>query len=291
MSLPKAVQEQEDAANQLLDGDQGNPSQQAPAQIVQAQETPVIQQIQPVAPVVAPNQGNPAQSDELLVALQHRFDVLQGKLNTELPRFAEQVKALQLENDNLKTQVDQKAAAHDMGGALESLSEFLDEDQVTALNKVINGQLSAALAPMREEVATTRQEIKTSLTQAQSSFYGNLSSMAPNWEALNNDPGFKTFLASTARDGMTLSQLIKVKFDQMDAAGVASIFREYVPVQNTQLDGQIMPGRGGAGGQPDTNQQPQSHSPEQIEAHYSAVRRGEISEKDHVAFESQLFGN
>lgn len=293
MALPKAVQAQEDAANAFLDGGEQpankvNTSEQAHQQPAQ----PAIPQIPEAQPEAAPV-GNTDQTAEI-EALKHQMAVLNGKYQAEVPKLAEQNRTLREENETLKGQLQEKAAVTDMSEAMEALSEFLDQPQIEAMQKVINGQIAAAVAPLNQAVETAQQEVVTTRQntqeQAKSTFYTNLQAWAPNWKQLNKDAGFDAFLKNTARDGKALSQVIGEKFSVFDAAGVAAIFNEYSNKAGVDpLADQIMPGRSQGGHTQETNQ-PQNWTGEMIDELYAKQRRGLVTAEQVAEAEAQFIG-
>ena len=312
MALPKAVQAQEDAANNMFDGEgndqtpNGNTAQPAPAQQPQATSEPAQQQhvaqpqqnAQPVASVIDIPGQQQAAAPEGNTDLQARFDaleqqfrVIKGKYDHELPRYAEQVRDLREENEKLKKQVEESTAGNDVNQAVETLAEVLDEESVKALQSIIRGEFSKLdkrIETVTNDVQRTQQE---SMTNAQRNFYTNLTDWAPTWEQLNNDAGFKSFLDNTARSGMTLSQQIKNAFERLDAAGVAKIFNEYNELRQTQtseLDGQIMPGQGGGGVHIDQSQNQQISDDEYAQAN-KELALGRMSQDEFNKLENAYY--
>ncbi len=270
MALPKAVQAQEDAANAHFEQG-GNTAVAAPAPEQQAQP----QQAQPAQPAVAA----PAAGNTEIQALKHQMDVLQGKYNAEVPRLAQANRTLQEENETLKQQLEQKSTTTDMNGAVETLSTFLDEDGVEALRKLIRGEM----APVQQTVDQTRQEFTQTQEQTQANnhqgFINYLRRNVPNFDQVNSDQGFNTFLDNTARSGRTMRQLLNQASQSYDGPMVAEIFSEYANQgqRPDPLQQEVMPGRSGAGQQPNQQQRKELTGPE-IDELYARVRRGEITE-------------
>ena len=296
MGVPAAVRKQEEAANAIIAGG-GNdndttlntdavvPASPAETNIPAAtQAAPVV--VDPASPqVLAPQAGN---TNTEIEALKHQISVLQGKYNAEIPRYATDLKNLRQENENLKSQLEAKESNVTVNAAMEALGDVFDEATLNAIKELIraeNAPVKTHLDSMQGDITTTQQQTTEQLDRT---FRATLRTLAPNWEILNNDPGFKAFIGSNAKDGKALSQLVVECYQNFDAAGAAEIFNAYKPESATSpLDNQVMPGAGGGGATVD-NTQDRPYTPDEIEQIYKDITKGKLSQKEVFDFETKL---
>lgn len=252
MSLPKSVQAQAEAARKHFDTPE-NPEEASPQGKPQAPEVDdrnpppaepkVPDEPKPeegAQPVEEPAKSEPkAESDDALY-WQHRFNVLQGKYNSE-------TKTLRDENRELKQQVADKdrritdleqqgPAAGNSGVSDDQLTQFkqeFGEDLVTFVERMVTQRAAAAPQPdtsqvqdLEERVSRFEQE-KQQDTQAR--FWMTLEKAVPTFREINGEPTFHQFLAQfDSQTGKQRQQALLEAQQALDAKGVADIFQLYL---------------------------------------------------------------
>lgn len=248
MSLPQSVQAQADAAAKHFEREPENPEVDQPTAQGDAQNPPGD------APSPEPKPDGEAQSakqpddttrqepkaeSQDALYWQHRFNVLQGKYNNELP-------ALRQENETLRQQVadkdtrvkelEQQAPADSGTGVsddqLAKFKQEFGEDLVTFVERMVSqqkpatpddGKQSRELTERLERLEAENQE------DAQARFWMGLEKAVPNYREINNDAKFHQFLASfDPQSGKQRQQMLVEAQQNLDAKGVADVFQLYL---------------------------------------------------------------
>lgn len=229
---------------------------------------PPVVPVTPVVPVPAQVQAAGNQADALLHGQpggevppggpgaadgnwQHKYDVLQGKYNAELPQLNQTNSYLTSELLTTKTLV------HDLQQKLSgmqakppetpaatslNLSEFLSDDQKKKLDEegvtgeVLNmlGQaMSGATNQQFTNQATSFQhDIQTlkgdAAKTAKMTFWSTFDAAVPDSKALNVNPAFMEFMkVSVPGTGMTRQQLVEVAVQNLDPQSAIAIYNEF----------------------------------------------------------------
>jgi len=223
-ALPKAIQAQVEAADQIHQQVYGDGAQSAPV----APETPpsaepaapdLVAQPAP-APQPAPVAPTPVQDDPW----ERRYAALQGKYNAEVPRLAQELK----EAKTLLAQALESRKAPEPAKANEPLVSPKDADAfgsdlmeavVRVATRVALEQAAAAEARIRKELESVRGEVgqvsERHARSAEQLFWDRVVELVPDWEAVDNDSRWHTFLNSTP-DYSTLT------FRQMAEAAIGA---------------------------------------------------------------------
>jgi len=244
MSLPKSVQAQADAAAKHFEPKPENPEADtatAPEQDRNPQdEPPAPDEPKPkeeAQPANDPAKSEPQDKDALY--WQHRFNVLQGKYNSEIP-------ALRQQNDELRQQVadkdrriaeleQQSPSADNSGVSDDQLAQFkqeFGEDLVTFVERMVKQRSPAPQADtgntreLQERVDRLEAE---KVEDAQARFWVNLEQAVPTFREINADPKFHQFLAQfDPQTGKQRQQSLTEAQQALDAKGVADVFQSYL---------------------------------------------------------------
>jgi hypothetical protein len=291
-NVPRAVLEAEERANRLqeeLIAQQTQAATERAAENQPPQEgTQAAQENQPNT-TDSQNPPAPAQEDNW----EHRFKVLQGKYNSEVPRFAEQVRELTKRLEGLEHE-NQK------------LKEEPPKPLVTQqeIDEYGEGLIDVARRIAQEEVAKKQSEIDTlkrqldSVSQAATNtasndFYRSLTEMVPDWEQLNTDPNFLKWLEEI--DELTgeprMSLLARVE-QLRDPVRVAKFFTSYKKTSQTwaanaqsSLAQQVVPPTNKA---PETPPAKKVWTRGEIAEFYSRLKRGEVGDQEALAIEADI---
>ncbi len=233
--LPRSVQDQIDTAQRL----QGQLNQQAEAGNPAEQAAPEAQPqgAAPVDPAQSADPTPPAQAETRDAAYwRHRFDVIQGKYNVEVP-------ALRKEVADLKQQLAAAPNAQ-QGSAVQRAQEAMAEltqaeidefgpDLVNLIKRVAG---SAAAAQASQAGQGDLQTIKSELSQlreeqqqdAQARFWATLEELVPDFRAINANPAFLAWLSEIdPMSGAARQQLLANAQHALDPYRVATIFRSF----------------------------------------------------------------
>lgn len=231
--LPRSVQDQANAAKALQD------------QLNQ----PATEEIENPAPAAAPEpepqptpaepaaQPAPEPQPETRDATywRHRFDVLQGKYNAEVPALRKEIATLK---DQLSA-ADKQQPASAVQRAQEAMSDLTEaeiEEYGPDLVNLIKRVAGSAAAPGNNG---DLQEIKSELGQlreekrqdAEARFWTDLETQVPKFRAVNADPAFHQWLAEIdPLSGQPRQQLLVGAQQALDAYRVAAVFKSFAAV-------------------------------------------------------------
>ena len=233
-SIPSAVQRQEEEANAALEAlenqlrSETEAAEQATAEPESAAETAsntldTLTETPTPKPTTA---AEPAKAEEKVVEstvakeefekMKHQLDVLQGKYNSEMPRYAAKVRELTDQNDSLKDELDEaketvKAAEVDA----EAYKKYLSSDEQEDLDNTFAEFNSRIARGVTEDIVDKRtkgvdkrmdelQKKIDELNDAQyastaSRFWDEADRLAPGLKSANelNEPGWVAFLDQT----------------------------------------------------------------------------------------------
>jgi len=230
--IPDAVKKQAEEAEEL-------------ARKIAAEEQPIEEE--------TPEEGETAEVVDLPAEEQepqeedweHKYKVLQGKYNAEVPRLQEENRKLQDEMRLLREKLElleqfiaqsqpketpqaQPAEAEDE--AVKQLKEDFP-DIYTGVTKLLE-QFERRIASLLEEKVRPVQETVEQTTMA--TFQARLSSLVPDWTELNTDSGFLEWLkAVDPFTGKTRHEMLLEAFEARDADRVARFFQAYKDEQQT----------------------------------------------------------
>ncbi|MCC5904042.1 MAG: hypothetical protein JJT87_19195 [Halomonas sp.] len=241
MSLPQSVQAQVAAATQHFERESANPDAEQ-AKAPDSEQNPLGDTEKPdsTAPDAQPaNQPKDEPKPESQDALywQHRFQVLQGKYNSELP-------ALRTENEQLKQQIaekdrrlqeqEQKASATDNSGITdEQLAHFKQEygeDLVTFIERMAQPKAAPVDTGNTQELQQRLDRLEADKQEdAEARFWMNLEQAVPNYRQVNSEAAFLQFLNQfDPQTGQQYQQALSQAQQSLDAKGVADVFKLYL---------------------------------------------------------------
>lgn len=319
MSVPVQVRQQSETVKSLYEemnkGDVTDPNVQDPT------EPP---QPDPNAPAAPVDQSTSSKSEDF----EQKYRSLQGKYNAEVPKLHSQVKDLTAQVDHLRgllatlsappanappapkttrskavTEADEKEfgdAVDVMRRAARDEMAELYQDTIEGLQRTVaelTGKLNKEVVPAVNSVASQQQ------ATAEQQFWADLSALVPNWQAINNDPEFHTWLLETDPVSRFKRQtLLENAQAKSDPYWVAQIFNEWIGPQpapapananqgkQSELDKQVSPGRS-KGGSPPPQKEQKTYTRDDIRQFYADVASGKFKGRDQerARIESDIF--
>lgn len=294
MSLPRAVAEAEEKANRLHD--ELLKSQQPPEQTEEQEPEESVEQTDDSAPFAGVQPDPRGDSEELSQkdSYEHRFRVLQGKYNSEVPRLSAENKELKHTLRSLQDQLDEIKALKDAQPLVrpEEIEEY-GEGLIDVARRIAREELAAKDAKIKKlEDKLDDLEDHTN-TSAERDFYSVLSTKVPDWEKVNGNKAFHAWL--DARDELTgfrRQDLLSEAERARDAERVAKFFTAFKKTSKKQVDDsslaletQLAPSNTRT---PNTPTGKKIWTRAEIGEFYRRVRSGRISDKDAVAIESDI---
>lgn len=248
-------------------------------------------------------QGNENHED----TFAQKYRTLQGMYNAEVPRLKAENKelnnrVLHLEQllSNLSTAPAPVTTGEQALLSEREIEEYGDSinvmrkaarEEVAAANARV-AQLEQAVRQMQATVVPRVEQVVRHQTQAtEQQFWSGLTSLVPQWEQINGDAGFQSWLLDIdPLTGVSRQTYLEDAQRSLDAGRVASFFKEWekmngnvgaqTPVARaSQLEKQVAPGKGRSQGAP-TGGEPKTYSTVDIEKFYAEVRKGAYKGRD-----------
>lgn len=288
--LPRSVQDQAKAASELQDQlnqpvEAENPAAQAALKSEQDKES--------VKPEAQPAIEQQTETRDTAY-WRHRFDVLQGKYNSEVPALRKEIANLteqlaKADTDKSGTAIQQaQSAVSDL--TPEEIEEYGPElvkfiQRVAAGASKGNGgdlsEIKGELDQMREE---KRQDVEAR-------FWADLEAQVPSFREINANQAFHRWLAQVDRlSGQTRQQLLVDAQHALDPYRVAAVFKSFAAeapkaAQETIPDDSIQPRQAKTSAQ--EPQQGKSWSRAEITEFYR--NKASYSKEQAAAIESDIF--
>ncbi len=280
MSLPEAVRKQVEEAEELAKKMQAQSEEEEPIEEEVSESEELLEEEKP--------QREPVEDWE------HKYKVLQGKYNAEVPRLHEEIRSLRQANalfeervKLLEQLVQQKAAAREEHEPEDDAIKTLKEDFPDIYKAVVK-----LLDQKKHELTTEVEQKITPTTQqlVQQAFYSQLNQLVPDWQELNTDEGFLQWLQQRepfARK--TRHELLQEAYHAADAETVAQFFKTYkdqISDRKPQVQNVVPPagkGRSYSGKEPE-----RKWKQSEIERFYLDAALGKISAKDKERTEREI---
>ncbi len=312
MPLPKSVARQAAEADRIVRNINGanepplppaDPTDDLPASDPPPAAAAPVAAAPPPVPPVADRPIDPAPSNEW----EQRYHVLQGKYNAEVPALQSQLQNsltamgnMGRELDTLKAQVARVQAAPP---ALER--KVTDQDVQTwgpDMLDVIRRGAAEEAQKMVAPILTENEQLRNTVAQLQgrtdqfaqtqeqtrtAQFWTRLGELVPDWQALNKDQGFLTWLGQfDTMLGDTRQNMVDVAQKALNADRVAAFFTAYRATlapppasapPHRDLARQVTPARSTGGAPPaatSSTQQVEIWSQQEIMDFYTDLNRG-----------------
>lgn len=173
---------------------------------------------------------------------EHKYKVIKGKYDKEVPRLHKEIKSLKREKNDLLRRISllESVIAQMQSSQPQRASEHVqqaqeDDEELELLKKEYPEVYKAVSKLLDKKLRTVEDNVKRySASVAEQAFYSQLDALVPQWRELNTDPDFLDWLQEDEGDtGFTRHQLMLMAFDRRDANGVARWFRKYLNSLNS----------------------------------------------------------
>ena len=309
MALPRVIQEQIDQADAMVAQMNGQtaPNTETDPQPDPNPEVNPDTQTQPISQETDPK---PAPVPE--ETWERKYLTLKGMYDAEVPRLHAQMREM---NQQVQTLIAEAATAKAQQPKPEPVSAkpLITEQDKEAFGSdlldLIDRATEQKLAGSRDLEAQLRAEINElkgklgNVTERQvvsdkDRYEAALSAQVPDWEAMNVDQGFLTWLAEVDPVyGMPRQYALTNAYESLDANRTATIFKQYkatltpAPRQqaNRDLQRQVAPTRSHTSSAPATSAaEKRIYSAQDIDTFYSDWRRGMVDENEAVQIERDI---
>jgi len=320
MALPKAVQQQLEEADRLVatingdktgedssETDPGNEDKDLLVNVTR-QEDPPKDETPPDNTVSQETKPVDVPEDKW----SHKYHTLKGMYDAEVPRLHSQVREMQTQIQQLiadKAAVEARIA--EVPTKVESL--ITDEDKEAFgpdLIDLIERATEAKVATLKSSEAQLKEEIKKlkgqlgnveerQVVSDKDRFLAALAQQVPDWEVLNVNQGFLTWLQDVDPIyGIPKHVALTNAYENGDVARVASIFKAYKQIvtpaapqaksNQQELQRQVAPTRTRSGTPPTSSESEQYFTNQDIEQFYTDWRRGLYDDAEAASMEKQI---
>ena len=242
MALPRAVQKQVDEANRIV-GELQNPAPPvatAPVAVAPAVTAPVAQPTVVAAPApIAPAPAAPQATPE--DGFEHKYSVLRGKYDKEVPRLHRQVAQLNEQMDGLRALLadmqKQPPAPTPQARADSLLSPEEIEEYGPDLIDVIGRKARELYEPTFNELRSQVTQLKSQLGGVQQKaamsdrdrVFSMLDDSVKDWRDLNENADFLAWLdTADPFAGQQRGNMLKQAFENNDAERVVAFFNGFL---------------------------------------------------------------
>lgn len=328
MALPEQVRKQIEAAEEKMKEITGSQEVDTtdPADAPASSESTSTSQANDAGNAVQSSGTNEhgAGEDPNSETYAQRWRTLQGQFNAEVPRLRGANKELQsrvAQLENLLSSLSNTPAA--APSAPQSVQKFVTDDDVAEYGDSIDmmrkvtreevGSLLGKIAQLEQTVTHLTSSVsgtvipqvqRVAQQQAASSeerFWSNLAQRVPNWQQINNDTDFQSWLLDVDPLTNTSRQThLEIAQRDLDVNRVVAFFNaftaasgKFTPQANAQptrsaseLERQIAPGRARGTGSASAGQTAKTYTPDDIKKFFNDVRsgryKGRETERDRV---------
>jgi hypothetical protein len=308
MALPKAIQQQVDDADAFVAQLNGQPptGETNP----QPNPEPPPEPEPPKQPVSQEPQPNPT-PDVPEDTWQAKFFTLKGKYDAEVPRLHAQMRELNTQVQTLLAETAARASQSTpeptpaktliteqdkeaFGSDLLDLIDRATESKISGFRDR-ESQLQAEIAELKGKLGnvTERQVVSD-----KDRFISALASQVPDWEALNVDQGFLTWLAEVDPVyGLPRQAALNGAYEAFDANRTAAIFKQYKALvtpaqqttQNRDLQRQVAPTRSRSTAAPATSSaEKKIYSQQEISTFYNDWMKGHLNSAEAEQMEREI---
>lgn len=177
---------------------------------------------------------NPTQPKE---DWEHKYKVLQGKYDSEVPVLNQQIKLLMNQVEILTKKLEEMSASTESKDEAKNsnntaidtfnLQEFIEQypEIYSAIEKVVETKYNEKVSKLEEKLNETT---KVTSSIAQSKFYDDLTRLVPDWKDINVSSDFMEWVNEVEPfSGLRKYDLLMNKYNKGDAEGVAYFFNRY----------------------------------------------------------------
>ena len=309
MALPQAIQRQADRAKEIEEGilsgtlENQEPELETPeVEDGSEGESPEDNTLTQDTPIQPEEPAEPEPQDPGV--WEHKYRVLQGKYNAEVPRLHDEIKGLKESNSFLQGKMEllerlvaEKSAQpedqqpEEEAPEVENLKENFP-DIYEGVKKLLDS-VANQTKDTTQKVEATGAQVNNVLANL---FYANLANKVPDWETVNSSREFVEWLQQRERfTGSTKHELLMNAFAQGDADTVAEFFLEFknesrstAPNGNRPLSSkQVVPPTGKPSPAPSGTPSP-TYKQSDIEEFYRQAALGKIPLKERNATEAKF---
>lgn len=316
MAIPAQVQRQSEAISKLYE--ELNSDDKGQVEETEAAEEAVETADSEVEQAPAPQQAEQkAEGDKTSEdTLEQKYKTLQGMYNAEVPRLHAEKRQLTTRVEQLEKLLSSMSTAsskqaetpaeklvteqdvEDYGDSIDVMRRVYREEiggqqaRINQLEQLVR-QMQASVVPQVQQISH-RQSVS-----AEQAFWADLQAAVPDWQDINADQGFQSWLLEAdPLTGMARQTYLDTAQRDMDARRVANFFnawkgtsgqssaRENRAASANELEKQVAPGRGKSGSSKPQGTEGKTYNADDIKNFFTDVQkgryRGKEAERDRI---------
>ena len=284
MSVPNVVEKQAQLADELHRQVYGDPNAVVDTQKKDETNTETEQTESKNETTVE----QPVHQTEDAAYWKNRFDVLEGKYRAEVPRYADELRSLKQQIQQLEQQ--KTAVAEPEFKLPDDLTSKYGEEFVRDIQKMIPQPNTKHLEEKVQKVEQKSYELQ------QRDFLDALGRAAPKWVTLNEDQGFLAWLAGMDDfSGMPRKAMFDEAAQRLDVSRVAAFFNAYSGTGKSWDGKQTQTNSLASEVVPNTNRATQTPpgrkfwTSQEIAQFYEDKRMGKMSDAEFSRIEQDIF--
>lgn len=293
--VPRQVQAGEEEADRLIE--ELNKQRQQPSDAPPADATPpsdtAAQRNASETPTQSPpdSQGTPPAQEE---SWEHRYKVLQGKYDSEVPRLAQDFRSSKSRIAELEAELlSLKTASPTQPLVKPEEIEQYGPELIDIARRVAQEEIGKKQTEIDQLKLKLNQFQEVTTNTAERDFVRSLGELVPDWRQLNEDKSFLKWLDGIDEfTGATRQELLTRAEQARDAVRAAKFFTSFKQTSSTwaanstqSLQQQVTPPTSQAAPTPPAKK---IWTRPEIADFYSRVRRGSVSDKDVAAIEADI---
>lgn len=225
-----------------------------------------------------------------------RFKTLTGKYNAEVPRLHSALKERDAKLNSLTEEVEalkaKLTAPQEKLVKPEEVAEY-GEPLVDLIRRAAREEVQGKDVEIAQLKRQLDQLTGATTANVEVSFYDRLAMQVPDWQTVNDDAEFHTWLGEVDElTGATRQDILSQAEEKRDADRVARFFKAFKKVQQdksaastTSLESQVAPE---ATRTPEVPKGKKLWTRAEIAAFYAADRRGAYTEEQAAAIDSEI---
>lgn len=290
MAIPRAVREQGERADQILQNLTAAPTQETGAP--DPQGAPQQQPVMPAPQQQPQSTAQPGSWEQKYRTLQGMHQADRDRFRTELDQRDNQIRALSDKLEELSNQVQAQAQApqtstsaadvaasmswEELGFSANDVEEYGEDylkkwrTMAVRLTEKLTASTVGRVEQQVRSVAEARQE------ETRAKFYSALHENVPDWERVNVDPQFGAWL--NERDGLSYRSRKQNLLDAVKALDAMTAIGYFTAFNESQSRSDNLSPHSFGGPQPDisTGEGPRPWRRSEIKAFYDAQSRGAL---------------
>ena len=320
MAIPKQVQKQSEAVQELYKELNEDPTQEAPVEQTIEEVSESEPNANDVNEVAVDSSGEQSEGNQDNVNYEHKYKTLQGMFYAEVPQLRNTIQEQNqkinqfeklLSTMNQQPQAPQQPVevqklitdkdVEEYGESIDIMRKVSKDEMANMVSEI--NSLRAQITQMNQNTVPQVQQLANQVGNTQEQmFWSEINTLVPNWQQINEQEDFQTWLLDIdPLSGMSRQAYLEDAQRKYDAKRVASFFTTWSGLNGSEsaqqvkssnqneLQQQVSPKKGKSQGS--VPPQKQTYSTADIAKFYDDVRKGKYKGRndDRATIERDIF--